>query len=56
MKKVEELKQQTALLEQERLDLQQFITSENLSQNPIKVNLNICIKDSQKNSSSSFFN
>lgn len=38
MKKVEELKQQTALLEQERLDLQEFIvTSENLSQNPIKV-------------------
>lgn len=37
VKKVEELKQQTALLEQERLDLQQFIaTSENLSQNPIK--------------------
>lgn len=35
---MEELQQQTALLEQERLDLQQFIaTSENLSQNPAKV-------------------
>lgn len=37
VKKVEKLQQQTALLEQERLDLQQFIaTSENLSQNPVK--------------------
>ncbi|CAK9833252.1 RAB11-binding protein RELCH, partial [Anthophora retusa] len=38
VKKVEELGQQTALLEQEKLDLQQIIaaTNENLSQNPIK--------------------
>ncbi|CAL7935188.1 unnamed protein product [Xylocopa violacea] len=37
VKKVEELKQQAALLEQEKLDLQQIIaTNENLSQNPIK--------------------
>ncbi|XP_076750646.1 RAB11-binding protein RELCH homolog isoform X2 [Xylocopa sonorina] len=37
VKKVEELKQQAALLEQEKLDLQQIIaTNENLSENPIK--------------------
>lgn len=36
---MEELKQQTALLEQEKVDLEQYIatTNEILSQNPIKV-------------------
>ncbi|XP_017887570.1 RAB11-binding protein RELCH homolog isoform X1 [Ceratina calcarata] len=38
VKKMEELKQQTALLEQEKLDLQQIIatTNETLSQDPVK--------------------